>query len=944
MNYWIPIAISLIIIPIILLIWFWFRMNISKAKFALLAITTLFTCLTAFLGLISANVPQILAMALANALGVTSPPTNSFLPNILAFILTGVISFLIYKFSKYAILNWEAPPRVSERELAKDLQNNNMILLALSQFSLFLNRRPDPLAEEHDIAWNKQFSEPPNALENRILLKDLFTSYIREVDIPDNGWRDRYGLWIGEIFTGSNDKSIPLYLLIFDELPTKKQIESRLDVVKQLVGENTECAVYGLYPTEEYSCVQIPPIKYAGLEISLHSSIKMIVETLDLKNYAREIRKEFLNTQIGGTNVTLLDSYVELTVTENDSLPSQPLSNLLEEWEAESSRRHLVITGEYGQGKSTAMLKYCYEWANTFLETSEINSRIPLLIVLRGKSPAESEPLSFIAQWSARYGLLPQAVFNLIKSGQAIIIFEGFDELRNAGRAYDRHQHFNALWRYSFPNTKIIFTGRPNFFLDDNEANNTLRKSGTMGAAGEAYTTKLEIEKLKPSQIQEACRNFPENVKTGISNSINEHAEFLDIVSRPSMLPVVATIWYEIERLQKSGIDLTGALLVENYLQAIYRRKEAELERDRVQYGSPDDARYLVLPKAVRELLTICVAWRMAGKGFKNTIPRSDITAMVGDLYADLFIIGQSKNISSEIREGLGRFEQKYAEETQADRVEIITSELCSAGLLVPDPAGGNSNLRFPHKQFYEFLISKAFCCCILLSPSAFKQLFQKSSNETLLHSPLLREPNAINYLVEIIGTNIWMLCDVAEYRKSSIIAAIRNKIILFFNSSDQNKKYRKIKYRDHTSMHKIFGLNRMIIIMTCLMLILLAATVAYISKSSSLNALSYYSIYFVCMSQIILIILFIANISYSHFLNTFIEHHWLKHKCYSLRSFEYHYLVAKSLAVGIVQFPNNTPKKRISLTLPVIQDYLSPSQDFGEQLDPSLIRKIEGK
>ena len=121
------------------------------------------------------------------------------------------------------------------------------------------------------------------------------------------------------------------------------------------------------------------------------------------------------------------------------------------------------------------MLSLCVKWAKAYLTTGASDERIPLLIELRGQNPGESDPLTFLSGWGSRYGLPPQQLMNLIQAGEAILIFEGFDELRHAGRAYDRHEHFNALWRLAYPGTKVIFTGRPNFFLDEAEKNRTLR-------------------------------------------------------------------------------------------------------------------------------------------------------------------------------------------------------------------------------------------------------------------------------------------------------------------------------------------------------------------------------------------------------------------------------------------------------------------------------------
>jgi hypothetical protein len=196
------------------------------------------------------------------------------------------------------------------------------------------------------------------------------------------------------------------------------------------------------------------------------------------------------------------------------------------------------------------MLKFCADWAVRYGRPSAPEERIPLLIELRGQNPAESDPLSFVSAWAARYALNPKQILNLIEAGEAVLIFEGFDELRHAGRAYDRHEHFNALWRMAYPGTKVIFTGRPNFFIDEVEKNRTLRTEET-GAY--AYTQLWELAPLTMDEVKEVADGFGGDLGTKIMQATKSNPSFFDIVSRPSMLPVVATIWSRIEEFRRKG-------------------------------------------------------------------------------------------------------------------------------------------------------------------------------------------------------------------------------------------------------------------------------------------------------------------------------------------------------------------------------------------------------
>ncbi|MDE0211271.1 MAG: hypothetical protein OXJ64_15480, partial [Boseongicola sp.] len=599
---------------------------------------------------------------------------------------------------------------------------------------------------------------------------------------------------VGGIHVESNTTPEQLCLLVFDGPPTEEEVRLRLESAERVFTNIANVHFHGVYPATEGPEIGPSQVTCNGVCVRLASSRNLVFESLDLRHYAREILRRFQQTKAGGTEATLSSSYVELDASsQRGPEETRALSNVLEEWETESSSRHLAITGEFGQGKSTAMLKYCADWAEDFLGNKNYNRRVPLLVELRGHSPSETDPLSFISAWSARYGLLGEQVLNLIKSGEAVVVFEGFDELRNSGRAYDRHQHFNALWRFAYPNTKIVFTGRPNFFLDQHEQNRTLRSSQTEGAVGEAFTETWRLERLNERQINDACREFSPTVRTGIQEAIASNPDFLEIKSRPSMLPVVATIWGEIEDLRQSGSDITGALLVERYLQAIYMRKEKELEQDRVSHDAPSGSRYLVLPKPVREFLTVSVAWRMSGLDGKNTISRNDIRSMVGEMYEELFTLKRSASVSPEVAEGLAQFEERLSDDTFADRVETITSEICSAGLLVPDPAGGATNLRFPHKQFYEYLICKGFCVIRHLQDSPIATLLLKSSSQKEPFARLWREQNAVIYLTECIGQEVHIAWDKRDLMG---LVPVWSVALLGSRSSNFESRYRKLVSR----------------------------------------------------------------------------------------------------------------------------------------------------
>ena len=944
MQTWMVILVIAILAMVAVLFWMRWRMHVSKGRFALTTVVTLSTITLTFLATTSTGISSRVLSQLFN---IDLSDTTS---NFITASLTVVICFFIYRFANTAIINWEAPPRVSEMELEQQRMQNNIAMLAASQLKFLIKGRADPIASEYSRSWDRRPPEPPESVETRILLRDLFRAGIREANLPDEGWRDTGKFWVGEIYVGVGNKLEPLIVFIFEETPTIKEASERIRQLFEKEAHNSNIHFYGLYFSEENKEEILGVREIESVKIHFLSSRSMVFNSLDLRSYARTLLKTFKSTQAGGTEATLENSFVELNVhSKGENSVSKPLSEVLSTWVQESSKRHLAITGEYGQGKSTAMLKYCCDWAERFLQENRINERVPLLIELRGRNPSEADPLAFISTWCSRYGLQAEQVLNLIKAGDAIVIFEGFDELKNSGRAFDRHQHFNALWRLAYPKTKLIFTGRPNFFLDDQEANRTLRSSELKGAAGEAFTEIWNLEKLNIDQIEAACRSFENRVREGIVGSIQRHPEFMEIISRPSMLPVVATIWDEIEGFRSSGSELTGALLIERYLQAIYARKEAELERDRVQYEAPSGSRYLVLPKPVRELMTICVAWRMAGLRGQNTIARIEISNMVRDLYDDLFAIAKANNVAPAITDGLMEFERRFADETLSDKIEIITSEICSAGLLVPDPAGGNTNLKYPHKQFYEYLICKGFCIVKVARDNSAAKLILKSSNPQILKSSdqknpyerLKNETNSISYLAECFGSSIAGIYNRLQRESLKLFISMNFtgyvlRIRTIYTFLSDIIKLKEVENRSvpegvsqsvtHDILQDDAKRFKLSLLISSLVFFYFSGFMIGHEKSFSESTL--------IGVTLSLAFLACANAYTFWFLGSaipevffgFLSAHWLKADQKPYSRFYCYRLALGTLAEGRVQFPDG-PREDHSK----IDDFLGPAQDFGE-------------
>ncbi|WP_158679717.1 NACHT domain-containing protein [Pseudoalteromonas sp. T1lg21] len=912
-------------------------MKASKARFALSVVSSIVLCLMFGLSSLSSTLPTALISKVFEILGFGPITTNA--PAYITLPIILILSYFIYKFGEIAIKNWEAPTRVSEMDLEEKFLNNNLLALSAEQLKLFLKRQSDPIASDVASNWKEKLAEIPKPIATKDLLRDMLVSALSEIRLPDDGWRDEDRIWIGEILGLTIEQKKKVIVFILDDIQDVSNINTRVDNVQLKHGELKDWRVFAIYLSHKDADCDDKVLCVNGVNVELYSSRQLILKGLDLYNYARELVIAFENTLVGGTKATLQDSFVDLNITTNASgSQSVPFDESFKNWLDRNSNGHIALTGEYGQGKSTVLMKYCVDWAKKFLATGKIEGRIPLLIELRGQSPCESDPLTFISSWCARYRLLPQQVMNLIKSGEAVVIFEGFDELRNAGRGFYRHQHFNALWKFAYPNTKLVFTGRPNFFLDEEEVNRTLRTQANRGASGESYTEVWTLKKLTIKQIEFACRGFEPEVRGGIISAIADNKDFFDIVSRPSMLPVVATIWPQIAEVQLAGAQLTGADLIERYVQAVFSRKEAELERDRVRLDAPTGSRYLVLPKQVRELLTICVAWKMSGLKYKNTISRSEISDMVRETYEIIVTMSKAEGVSPDVAQGVIEFEKRYAEDKLADRIETITTEVCSAGLLINDAAGGNTNLRFPHKQFFEFLVAKGIAIISDSNDYRAAVVLSMSSNEKNIFTRLRNENNSIYYLSECIGqdlkrilsivTRLYVamvfLLDLLFYEAVGVSEVISKKI------KNKESEKTKQKERDNNFFEKsntqiISSSARFLAVFSLVVIFGLGLFTFYLTRSGETVKSGF--VFFVLLALMLIhsLLMLKSQEQREKVILTFLRAHWyrvgqkpknLKHELI---------LAIKSMLKGKVVFPNNKIDSDVNYS-----QFVYPAKDFG--------------
>jgi hypothetical protein len=595
-----------------------------------------------------------------------------------------------------------------------------ILLIMLMRFMLRLHKNWDgPISENQ---FDKQrFQYNPTVLSEAILqLKDFVS---KEKIIVPHVEKEKEKTF--NIFMHTEDDKTPWHENVF-ELLTFSNPQYKIDLLKDYYPDE-KCFIskYGQaderivvfctidYPNEstirnfinfakrqkkEFSKFIIAIKKHTGIieiinkyetEIIIRNESEMLFSLIDFTSYKQFIQDQFSNKEITiGSSYTLKDIYVPLKGRNDKEEYPGKIEEYVFKWLRYSNEnKHLAILGEYGCGKSVLSLKLTYE----LLENRTKDDRIPILVELRGKSPRNLSVIEILSTWASNYRIDVASLMKLHKAGKLLIIFEGFDEMDMIGDREMRLSHFQRIWEFAIPNSKIIITGRPNFFLDDKElkVNLGIDKPYDMSH----YCEAIYLEKFDEEQIKLALRNIDENTREQVIEILENsgNSNFYDLVSRPAILYLVAVIWKE-RKLSQMKDNINSAIVISEFIKYSYSRQSTK----KIPFPLTEKEReYFMLGIAVSMLWTT---------GFSNQINKSNLENIILKLYKNFPIeITASENALQPQRKHLKdrMIDNSLAEET-------ILTDVRSCGILVNDLTR-KDYFKFAHKSFLEYQVSLYF-------------------------------------------------------------------------------------------------------------------------------------------------------------------------------------------------------------------------------------------
>jgi len=431
---------------------------------------------------------------------------------------------------------------------------------------------------------------------------------------------------------------------------------------------------------------------------------ELVVEAVPHARYKREIDRYFREDPLPGADFPISEvlvparAYRGLAVgpdgTRSDGEPFDLESHVADRI-GDGSPRQLALLGTYGQGKSTAALALTHKLLFDRDFAERCNNRIPLLIRLTGLSPKTSSPEALLGQWGSRLGLNGRALLALHRAGRTVLILDAFDEMANVSDRADRFDHFASLWQFACPGAKILFTGRPNFFLDDEELKRALGISE--GVAVGPYCAALGLAPFDKDQIAQALRWMPPTRVQIFLRKLEELPKLFEIARRPSLLFQASQLWdmgrIDIER----GNVYSGSVIREFVTYSL----ERQIKKQRTDMTSGrHDRQFIPLTLAELDYFTCGCAVAALSEGRNNSLPAPVLRLTVSRLLEDL--AGQALSLSL----GEGGALAMPLKERLADRpdpAEAIVQAVRTHGVIEHDPSKAGL-YKFSHKSFAEAL------------------------------------------------------------------------------------------------------------------------------------------------------------------------------------------------------------------------------------------------
>ena len=621
--------------------------------------------------------------------------------------------------------NWSGP--ISRRQFqleTEDLRDSNILLDCFVSISSLFKRNYELKAYKPLVKTTSSHSEITNEAPWHLEFAEIYSLMSNQANIDKV--KDWHALNHCYISSFSNGKKIAILCSL--NVPTPAEVNTFLNYIHQHYSTFYEIiiAIKEGNHTDTFQ-PESTDITY----IFKDEALNLLV---DFSEYYRAIDVLYHRPLMQNTCATIDDVYVEPECSlENGGEPFK-LFGYVTNWLKEDGTRQLALLGEFGQGKTLFSTYLTYH----LIHESQ-DERIPILIPLRNKSPRNCNEIEILSYFASQYGINPEALRILNANGKLLLIFDGFDEMDLVGNDDIRKRHFRSLWNLAVPKSKILITGRPNYFLDRNEMASALGLQSV--TKNLPYCEGLVLQPFRHEQIIQALRSSKESVRDGIKHIMDNQISdsFMDLISRPSHLFLISQIWEE-RQLEKRYQNLTSAIVINEFLQNCFERQTSKGEREPYFFLSPIEREYFMIGIAIR--MYKIGATSITRDSFHNTVLE----------LLDMFPEKLSAENSVFVNLRNGKTVRDFAKDDENNLLAIV-NDVRTCGILVNDAA--NSGLCFAHKSFYDLLVAKFFLGKSLKLHNATMTISNTLSKANAYHPRLKNDFVVRKLLAELVSAEI---------------------------------------------------------------------------------------------------------------------------------------------------------------------------------------------
>ena len=548
---------------------------------------------------------------------------------------------------------------------------------------------------------------------------------------------------------------IPLAIFCKHELPSEAKINEFIKFVCSTVKSDT----YKFIVAIKDGNIGEMRKTASGVEYQLVSEEWLLDNLINFQDYYLAIRKNYEAVPImDGYKYTLNDIYTEpqcvVKEGKGDDMVPESIEDYIINWVNDSKdKKQIALLGEYGQGKSVFSQRIAYR----LIQSSGLSGRIPIIMELRGKFPKSNKNiLYFFSDWCVQYGINPKALLKLYYAGKLLLIFEGFDEIEMVGDRKIRMEHFKSIWECSTSNSKIIITGRPNYFSNDKEQKLFLRTNETEFTR--QYCREIYIQKFDKQHVINALRNFPDDVRAeivGVWEHQHKNSSFIDLISRPSSLFLTGVIWKE-RNLSAMKDKLNSSTIINEFLLHSYDRQE--------QKGNKE----VILSRNERAYFMQGIAVGMVQEcKYTNQISEDKLKVLVKRLlekFPDKLSEDNHDPITKKLKK---RCDRRYNEDD-------ILLDVRTCGVLVRDTMTIDT-FKFAHKSFLELLVSKYYVTYLFhddYRPDDIEIIRYRAIKNTLsvIEDELSQTPDVFQFIIEQCTHDLKFEEDIPQKKRIEII------------------------------------------------------------------------------------------------------------------------------------------------------------------------------